>query len=989
MIALSEEMSMVFEPMDLEVASPATVSRCGVIYFEPQVVGWKAIFTSWLHAMATMSLLSLLQVSNLKSSAFWLVDPLLLFAEKQCKKSAPCSEANLVMSLCRLCECLMRYHINKEHLTLQDNDVDSVFLVSLVWSIGASISDQDRPAFSSFFRIMLEADAPRVIEKDFAEIHTALVLRDWNSSLEEEGSTPTAVHSSPSFPEGGLVFDFYYDLKQQKWSKWSEGLEQPVIPPQAVYSSIVIPTVTTKIVESLLTCLLLQQKPSLIVGATGTGKSTYLQNVLIFLVTNDKHRQVDIDFSVATIETSFSAKTSAEQLQGIIDPKMDRRKKGFYGPKPGTRYLLFVDDLNMPEIEEYGAQPPIELLRQIVDNKGYYDYKTKEFKTILDTTLVAAMVPERNKVTPRMLRHFSLLTLANFSDETLKRIFCTLSRWHLSKPGFSFGSSVPDKIVAATLQVYREVIKELLPTPEKSHYVFNLRDFSRVIQGIVKAPPPGTTAGSFDESYLIRLWTHEMFRVFHDRLTSEEDREWYFQYLMTTVGDVFHCEHGTVFSGLLAAEAGTYNTGFSRASLRKLFFGSYSTDTGGYIEVARSPSIESIFQEYLVEYNSLSKQPMDLVLFLFAQEHLSRICRIISMGNGNGLLVGVGGSGRQSLAKLAAFINDQELIQIEISKNYSITEWKEDLKRMIKSAGLGTREVSFLFCDTQITYPVFVEDINTLLNSGEIPNLFAPDEKADCVEKSRKIAKEQLGKIALDLSLNELWSFFVKRVRARLHVLLAFSPIGSSFRERLRRFPSLINCCIIDWFTAWPPDALVAVANQFLSDVTFTDSAALSGTKLRQEIVSTCQLFQSSVEALSARYKELNRRINYVTPTSYLELIRVFKGLLKQSRERVLEKKRRYEVGLEKLGFASSQVAAMQKQLTDLQPVLAKSQEETDALMEQIQLKLPGTSFWLYEALLNLLFSRCGGHKAESSKGGRYCRNRSATGGGNQRGLRE
>ena len=55
-----------------------------------------------------------------------------------------------------------------------------------------------------------------------------------------------------------------------------------------------------------------------------------------------------------------------------------------------------------------------------------------------------------------------------------------------------------------------------------------------------------------------------------------------------------------------------------------------------------------------------------------------------------------------------------------------------------------------------------------------------------------------------------LFNYFVNRCRENLHVILAFSPIGDAFRSRVRQFPSLINCCTIDWFQAWPDDALGA-----------------------------------------------------------------------------------------------------------------------------------------------------------------------------------
>ena len=142
---------------------------------------------------------------------------------------------------------------------------------------------------------------------------------------------------------------------------------------------------------------------------------------------------------------------------------------------------------------------------------------------------------------------------------------------------------------------------------------------------------------------------------------------------------------------------------------------------------------------------------------------------------------------------------------------------------MLIEAGAGDRPLVFLFSDTQIAKEGFVEDINNMLNAGEVPNIFPSDERVAICEKVRPFAKEQFGRAASDMSPLQLYAYFIQRVKQYLHIILAFSPIGSAFRDRLRLFPSLVNCCAIDWFTAWPGDALLAVAEKFLKEVSLSD----------------------------------------------------------------------------------------------------------------------------------------------------------------------
>lgn len=145
-----------------------------------------------------------------------------------------------------------------------------------------------------------------------------------------------------------------------------------------------------------------------------------------------------------------------------------------------------------------------------------------------------------------------------------------------------------------------------------------------------------------------------------------------------------------------------------------------------------------------------------------------------------------------------------------------MTEWREDLKVILRKATETDNHLVFLFSDTQIKQESFLEDINNLLNAGEVPNLFPTDEKAEICEKMRQLDRQRDKTKQTDGSPVALFNFFIQRVRDQLHIVLAMSPIGDAFRNRLRKFPSLVNCCTIDWFQV---SGLVSLIDMFFQAI--------------------------------------------------------------------------------------------------------------------------------------------------------------------------
>ncbi|XP_062872057.1 dynein axonemal heavy chain 12 [Trichomycterus rosablanca] len=898
-IQMSNQMSLIFEAMDLSQASPATVSRCGMIYMEPSQLGWSPLVASWLKTLPQP--LQNQENSTLILELFdWLILPALRMLRKNCREVVSTSNSNTVVSLSRLFEMLLTEPLTEEPGSKNIRTwIMAAFAFSLVWSVGGSCDGDSREKFDLFLR--------EIISGKSEEHPIPAAVSKWECPLDEKG----------------LLYDYYYEFKGKgRWIHWNESIKNATLGDKNTkVQDIIVPTIDTVRYNYLMDLCITYGVPLLFVGPTGTGKSVYVKEKLMNNLDKDHYLPFFIN---------FSARTSANQTQNIIMSRLDKRRKAVFGPPMGKKCVIFVDDMNMPAMEVFGAQPPIELLRQYFDHGNWYDLKDTSKITLVDLQLISAMGPPgggRNAVTPRFLRHFNICSINAFSDDTMSRIFSNVVAFYFRNNGFPPDYfTIGNQIVAATLEVYKKAMENLLPTPAKSHYTFNLRDFSRVVQGCLLLKKESLES----KGTMIRLFVHEVLRVFYDRLVDDQDRAWLYRLMNELVKVHFKESFDTVFAHLKADKKS-----LCEEDLRSLLFGDYMTPDVDpadrlYAEVPSMDSFSQVVETCLVDYNQTHKNRMDLVIFRYVLEHLSRISRVLKQPGGSALLVGVGGSGRQSITRLATFMAGMTMFQPEISKNYSMNEWRDDLKVLLKKAGVKGQKMVFLLTDAQIKEEAFLEDVDSLLNTGEVPNLFAVDEKQEIMEAMRPIA--QAGNKNLEFSPLSLFAYFVNRCRENLHIVVAFSPIGDAFRNRLRQFPSLINCCTINWFQPWPDEALERVANKFLETLQMSDYE-------RQEVMQICKSFHTSAIQLSNKFLSELGRHNYVTPTSYLELLAAFRLLLTQKQDTVMKAKKRYTNGLDQLAFAESQVGEMKKELMDLQPKLEQAKIENTNIMKVIEVE--------------------------------------------------
>lgn len=184
-----------------------------------------------------------------------------------------------------------------------------------------------------------------------------------------------------------------------------------------------------------------------------------------------------------------------------------------------------------------------------------------------------------------------------------------------------------------------------------------------------------------------------------------------------------------------------------------------------YLPVDSWATLNKILVEALDNYNELNSA-MNLVLFEDAMSHICRINRILESPRGNALLIGVGGSGKQSLSRLASFISSLDVFQIQLKKGYSVADLRAELAMLYQKAGLKSMGMVFLMTDAQVADEKFLVLINDLLASGEIPDLFAEDEYENIINGVRNEVKG----LGMEDSRDNCWSFFIDKVRRTLKV---------------------------------------------------------------------------------------------------------------------------------------------------------------------------------------------------------------------------
>ncbi|KAG7460463.1 dynein heavy chain 11, axonemal-like isoform X1, partial [Solea senegalensis] len=857
-VPLTSSMRLLFEISHLKTATPATVSRAGILYVNQQDLGWNPYVASWIDQRERLTERAHLTILFEKY-----VPRCLEKIRNNFKTIIPIPENSMVQTLCTLLDCL---------LTPGNIPSDSprelyetYFTFACIWAFGGALCQDQLCDYRVEFSYW------------------------WTKEM-----------NTVKLPAQGTVFDYYLDPQSRRFLPWSDTVPPFEMETYTPLQAVLVHTAETVRLRYFMDLLLERRQPMMLVGNAGVGKTALVRNKLDSLPE-----------SYMTTKVPFNYYTSSLMLQGILEQPLEKRAGRSYSPVGNKKLVYFLDDMNLPAVDSFGTVQPHTLIRQHLDYGHWYNRQKLTLKEIHNTQYVACMNPTAGSfnINPRLQRHFSVFAVNFPSSEAQLSIFSQILCTHLKQQLFSAEvQRSAATVVHAAISLHKRMVHSFLPTAIKFHYTFNLRDLSSVFQGILFAGPESVR----NSTDLALLWLHESCRVYSDRLVDDKDLQSFRRVQMETVHE---CFEGMVYKEV------------TKQPLLYCHF-SQTEEGASYAPVTDWAVLRTVLTDALESYNELNPA-MNLVLFEDAMQHVCRISRILESPRGHGLLVGVGGSGKQSLTRLAAYISSVEVFQITLSKGYTIQHLKMDLTGLFLKTGVKNQRVALLLTDAQIPDERFLVIINDLLASGEIPVLFSEEEIEGIVSSVRP----EVRALGLLDNRENCWRFFTERVQLQLKVILCLSPVGNVLRVRARRFPALVQCTTINWFHPWTTDVLQSVSHRFIQEIEGIEPAVQESISLFMAYVHT------SVNQASEKYQRNEKRYNYTTPKSFLQQITLYRNLLEKSRAQLQHKMNRLDSGLQKLQTTAAQVEDLQAKLASQEGELILKNQDIEALLGKIGLQ--------------------------------------------------
>ncbi|KAG5501057.1 hypothetical protein GH5_04648 [Leishmania sp. Ghana 2012 LV757] len=853
-IQFGANVNFIFETHSLEYASPATVSRMGVLFFSEKDVQLEAVVES---SMASMPL-------NTNSVVRPLILKYVFAAIDEAQRLNDFSVATTRMGLLRT--CLL-------HVMLAKNAQD--FAYSLVRGLCACLNAGSAAKLAGW-------------------IYTAMEQKPCSDSR---------------------PFDSYWDDKLRRAVEFTADLSASVTPAELLAGRPpVVQTVEVKRLVATLHPLLEDRncKPFFVIGPEGCGKGALLDYVFS---TRPSLRATTINCSAQTNSTSVIQKI--EQACVLANTNAGP----LYRPREGERLVIVLKNVNLPKADKYGTVELHSFLQQLILYNGFYN-RDLEWVKVERVQIAASMNPNpsagRYPVTPRLLALASILTVSYPSKTSLVQVYATYWGSLLRQTNIGQGKDYEKgtQLAHFMLQVY-DKLRRQFEGEEYAHFSFSPRHLTKwVINVLLYHIDTRTT--------LPAVLAYEASRIFTDCLPRSEDRRQALRILseqLATIGYAMPTKEerfSTMFVTWLDSESG------AAAGDEE---GRDFDDAGGVLAASATgpravlklkqkkyDDVRGEAERGLVRYSREFKE-LHIPLIPEVLCWVTYVDRVLARPGGHLVLVGSTGVGRRNAVLLAAHQQRREVASLNMTHDYGLRQFRVDLRGLIQRATVQNAPLVLLIEDHNIVDAAFLEYVNSLLSSGEVPGLFSQEEMETMFSAMRDDA-------ANDGHMGAIYAYFVERLQRNLRVALIMDHRHEFFLIRLHSNPALRSKCELLWMGTWSGDMTKTICKTYLADeiAALEANPASKGFHLHREV--------------NAIHEGMGDRS---TPHDVQVLLNTFRAILARKSSSNREKMERLEAGLAKLREAEGSVEKVKKDVAEKKKDVERMQKAADKALNEIQ----------------------------------------------------
>ena len=906
-LVLPPNVRILFEVESLRYATLATVSRCGMVWFNDDNVRSEMMVDNYLRGLKSVPFDDIEDdsagSSQLPSKTLETQNEVARTLEAELRRNNLLQEslqacrdlshimmfteiralATLFALLNQACRATLEYNIQHSDFPMQAEQVESFIckklLLAIVWSFAGDCPLGDRQIFSSRIAAITNVELP---------------------DLSGDAS----------------LIDFQVLLPDALWSPWQAQVPNIEVNTHSVtQTDVVIPTLDTARHEDVLYSWLAEHKPMILCGPPGAGKTMTLFSAL--------RKLPDME----VIGLNFSSATTPDLLLKSFEQHCEYRKvlNGVVlSPTQIGRWLvIFCDEINLPASDKYGTQRVIAFMRQLIESNGFWRTSDKQWVKLDRIQFVGACNPPtdagRVPLGLRFLRHAPLVMVDYPGQTSLLQIYGTFNNAVMKMIPSLRGYAQP--LTEAMVSVYAASQKRFTPKIQP-HYIYSPRELTRWVRGVYEAIKPLET---LDLEGLIRIWAHEALRLFQDRLIDEEERNWTMDKIRAVALEQFP------------------NLDENRSLGGPILFSNWLSKN--YVPVNRNELRDFV----KARLRTFCEEEVDVPLILYddALDHVLRIDRVFRQPQGHVILIGVSGSGKTTLSRFVAWMNGLKVFQIRVHGKYTSDDFDDDLRDVLRRCGCKGEKMCFIMDESNVLDSAFLERMNTLLANAEVPGLFEGDEFASLITACKEGAQRQ--GLILD-SQDELYKWFTQQIVKNLHVVFTMNPPEEGLSSRAATSPALFNRCVLNWFGDWSDQALFQVASELTQSLDLDrpnysapDTLPPASRELslppshREAVVNAMVYMHHTLHQFNRRLQKQQNRATYLTPRHFLDFVAQYSSLFIEKREDLEEQQRHLNVGLDKLKETVEKVRDLRKSLAGKKGQLeGKDREANEKLAKMI-----------------------------------------------------